>query len=99
MSHYGAQLGLYTITGRWYAFSGACGRGFTTGGGVVSYRTTSACRRWSQHVCAGDSSRCASPAGVMRLEGDAEMPPTFWSPAPLKGLVGGVKNSSSLDMS
>ena len=33
---YGAQLGLYTLTGRWYAFNGPCGEGVTTGGGVVS---------------------------------------------------------------
>ena len=42
---YGAQIGLYTTTGRGYAFSGERGRGVTTGGGVVSRRTTSACLR------------------------------------------------------
>ena len=34
--NYGAQLGLYTLIGRWYAFSGPCGEGVTTGVGVVS---------------------------------------------------------------
>lgn len=33
---YGAQLGLYTLTGRWYAFNGPCGEGVTTGGEAVS---------------------------------------------------------------
>ena len=37
--HYGAQLGLKTLTGRWYAFSGPCGEGGTIGAGDVSCRT------------------------------------------------------------
>ena len=53
-SHYAAQFGLYTMTGRWYAFSGSFGRGVTSGDGVVSCRTTSACLRWSLRLCAGD---------------------------------------------
>lgn len=96
--HYGAQLGLYTITGRWNALSGECGRGVTTGGGAVSCRTTSACRRRSRRVCAGDSNRCASPARVVTLEMDAEMIPTSSSWVQGEGLVGGVKNTSSSEM-
>ena len=36
MLNYEAQLGLYTLTGRWYAFRGPCGEGATIGAGVVS---------------------------------------------------------------
>lgn len=97
--HYRAQLGLYTITGRWNAFSGECGRGVTTGGAAVSCRTTSSCRRRSRRCCAGDSNRCASAGGVVMLAGDAEVIAACWSWVRGEGLVGGVKNTSSSEVS
>ena len=95
--HYGAQLGLYTLIGSWYAFSGACGRGVTIGHGAVSCRTTSACRRLRRRVCAGDSSPCASLATTTLLEAGMVLPSS--SSAQGNGLVGGVKNSSSPELS
>ena len=89
---------MYTITGRWNAFRGDCGRGLTTGGGEVSCRTTSACRRRSRRVYAGDSNRCASLARVVTLDVDAVMTPTPSSWVQGGGLVGGVKNTSSSEM-
>lgn len=95
--HYGAQLGFYTIIGRWYAFRGLCGRGVANGDGDVSCRTTSACLRWSRRVYAGESSCCASPAVTMMLE--EEMTPLSSSSAEGARLVGGVTNSSSPETS
>lgn len=95
--HYGAQLGLYTLIGSWYAFSGGCGRGGTIGHGAVSWRTTSTCRRLRRRVCAGNSSPCASPATTKLVS--PEMVPASSSSAVGKGLVGGVKNSSSPELS
>ena len=97
--HYCAQAGLYTITGLWKAFSGECGRGLTTGGGAVSCRTTSACRRCSRRVCAGDSNRGASPARVVTLSEDAAIIPAPPSWVQGERHVGGVKNTSSSEMS
>lgn len=77
---YGAQAGLYTITGRWNAFSGDCGRGFTSAVGVVSCRTTSACWRLSRRVCAGDINRCASQASNVSADvdvGTIQSPPSW----------------------
>ena len=98
-SHYGAQVGLYTMTGRWNAFNGSCGRGLTTASGVVSCRTTSACRRRSRLVCAGDSNRCVSRARHVTVDVDVVV---IASPSPCVqgvGLVGGVKNISSSETS
>jgi hypothetical protein len=50
-----------------------------TGGGVVSCRTTSACRRLSLDVCAGESNRGASLPGDMSAEGGSALLGTWWS--------------------
>jgi hypothetical protein len=100
MEPYGAQLGLKTLIGFWYAFSGAFeGGGLTTGGGVVSCRTASACRRLSRAVCAGDSNRGTSLAMDMTAEGESGLLDTCWSSLHRPGVVGGVKNSLSLELS
>ena len=95
MGDHGAQLGLKTFIGFWYAFSGAFEEGgMTTGGGVVSCRTTSAWRRLSRAVCAGDSNRGTSLAMPKTAGGG-----TCWSSPHRPGVVGGVKNSLSLELS
>ena len=99
MLHYGAQLGLKTFTGRWDAFSGACGAGFTTGGGDVSWRTAAACRRRSRSACDGESRFCAPCMGDMQPVGDSVVTATRSCSEEGGGDVGGVKNSSSLDVS
>lgn len=99
MFHYGAQLGLYTLIGRWYAFSGPCGEGATTGGGVVSCRTASACRRRSLPVCDGDRSFGTPCVGNTSVVGDLAIAATHCCWEACGGVVGGVKNSSSLEVS
>ena len=96
---YGAQLGLYTLIGRWYAFSGPCGQGATTGGGAVSCTTACACRRRSLPDCAGDR-RIGTPlVGNTSVVDDLASGAThsWWEAC--GGDVGGVKNSSSLEVS
>lgn len=66
---------------------------------MVSCRTTSACRRRSRAVCAGESNLSAPLGGEMRVEGRCGMVATRGSSASCKGVVGGVKKSLSLELS
>ena len=82
--------------GRWYGNSGPRGEGVTTGGGVVSCKTAWACRRLRRALCAGDSDACATRLWGMEI---ADEPGTCSATARREGDVGGVWNSSSLEVS
>ena len=65
----------------------------------MSCRSTSACRRLSRAVCAGDNNRGDSLAMDMSADEDSGLLGTWWSSTHRPGDVGGVKNSVSLELS
>lgn len=71
----------------------------TTGVGVVSCRTASACRLRSLTVCDGDSSFGSPCAGDTNVAGDPTIAGTHSCWEVGGGDVGGVKNSSSSEVS